>query len=127
MFYGSIEVHCGKYYYNNIHKDTFDKENIVIIENEFIMRYLEFDKVNVMNPKFTLSSWKEISTQCKKFTINVLVFAKGTSNEYIVNMLKKRVNYILTEEGIHISKTDYGYNFYNNKIIFNILNTAIHD
>jgi len=121
MFYGAIEIENGNVYYDNIDPKALNDDNIVIVENDFILHYLENDKIKIQNPLFKISSWNKINNTKSNIIVKLLIFEKKTLEIYIIEFLKKRICYIVNKELQKELSMDFNYSIDNNIVKFDIL------
>jgi hypothetical protein len=99
VFLGSIEASNNNIYCTDqAIYDRFNMENIVIVENDFTLSFLENDMKIHMKPKFKKVSWSLIIEKSKCSTINALIFDKDTDDKYIEDMLMIRVKHFTNEK-----------------------------
>lgn len=94
MFLGAIEVEREFVYASeNALQHKFSDNDIVIIENHYILHSLESDKPVFKTPHFICTNWSTIKMMSKERIIQGLVFTPMTTDTEIQNFLKQRVQY----------------------------------
>lgn len=104
MFLGAIEISYGTVYESeNSLKSYFNNDNIVIIENDFIITDFITDNITIMCPVFYATAWYIAKKLSEKNIINALIFDSKTTTEEIHKLLKKRVKYIFKTYNINVN------------------------
>ena len=104
MFLGAIEVEKRNVYASeNALQKMFDEDNIILIENDYVLPLLEGNVQFIQAAHFIRGTWQTIKKRSQKHIVQGLVFEANTPDCEIEELLKQRVKYFYSLHNVEVT------------------------